>query len=195
MFQVPALQYEDSNCILLQPSVPFTHRQWCQKLSLADENCERCEYKCQVISLQSTVLIHGTCIYCFTSETQYMWTEAAFPSHLLYICWAFHMAISIQLLHKQEVLWLVGPYLSQHSTQSLEKSRRVCNWDAKLGHESPALRYLLCCSAVKWWARLCPKSLQDWIAKFLLSHRAVVQSALTTLKSLNTSFKMRGLTS
>lgn len=45
MFQVPALQYEDSDCILLWPSVPFTHRQQCQKLSLADENCERCEYK------------------------------------------------------------------------------------------------------------------------------------------------------
>lgn len=52
MLHVPALQYEDSDCILLWLSVSFTHRQWCQKLSLADKNCERCEYKCQALSLE-----------------------------------------------------------------------------------------------------------------------------------------------
>lgn len=54
-FQEPALHHKDRAVPLLWPSEPFTHRQWCQKLSLADENCERCEHKCQVLSLEHSV--------------------------------------------------------------------------------------------------------------------------------------------
>ena len=91
---------------------------------------------------------------------------------------------------------LVGPCLNQQSTQSLEKSRQICNGYTNLGHKSPAIRYLLYYTAMKCWTRLWPKSLHARLdSRISVSHRAVVQSALAALKSLDTSFKVSGLTS
>lgn len=60
-------------------------------------------------------------------------------------------------------------------TQSLEKSRGICNWDTKRGHESSlAPRYLLYYTTVKRWARLCPRPLCARLgSRVSVSHRAI----------------------
>lgn len=147
MLHVPALQYEDSDCILLWLSVSFTHRQWCQKLSLADKNCERCEYKCQALSLECSAHPLNMHILLYLRDSVYG-NRSSFS-----ISPSLHLLSS--LLRNYYSAFIEGgsfivcwPYFNQHSTSTLQKNRwlaiRMLPWDTR------ALSQDIHCTAQLW---------------------------------------------
>lgn len=162
-FQVPALHYKDRNCALLWPSVPFTRREWCQKLSLADENCERCEHKRQVVSLEHSAHPLNVHILLYLRDSIFA-NRSCFhisPSRcLLRLPLSNCYAVFIEA--GSFIAWGTLPQPTQHSVLTKEQVNLWLGY--KAGMWGPCLEIPVVSAAVRRCVRLCSKTL---CAKFL----------------------------